>query len=68
MVLVAFVAVTVHVPGVFAFNTFPPEMEHPAVPAEVTAKVTAPVPEPPDVVSVSAVPYVLLVDVNESDA
>ncbi len=64
----AFVAVTVHVPGVFAFNTLPLEMEHPADPAEVTAKVTAPVPEPPEVVSVRAVPYVLLVDVTDSDA
>lgn len=66
--LVAFVAVTVHVPGEVAFNTLPLEMEHPAVPAEVTAKVTAPVPEPPDVVSVRAEPYVLLVDVIESEA
>ena len=46
--LVAFVAVTVHVPGDVALNVVPPEMEHPAVPALVTAKVTEPVPEPPD--------------------
>ena len=47
----AFVAVTVHVPGVVAFNVVPPEIEQPAVPALVTANVTAPVPDPPDDVS-----------------
>ena len=60
--LVAFVAVTVQVPGVFAFNTLPLEIEHPAVPAEVTAKVTAPVPDPPDVVNVMEDPYVPLLE------
>jgi hypothetical protein len=68
LVLVAFVAVTVHVPGVFAFNTLPLEIEQPAVPAEVTVKVTVPVPEPPEVVSVRAEPYVPLVEVTDSDA
>lgn len=67
MVLVAFVAVTVHVPGVLAFSTLPLEMEHPAEPAEVTANVTAPVPDPPEVVSVRVEPYVLLVDVIDSE-
>jgi hypothetical protein len=45
---VAFVAVTVHVPGEVAFNVVPPEIEQPADPALVTANVTAPEPEPPD--------------------
>jgi hypothetical protein len=63
-VLVAFVAVTVHVPGDVAFNMVPPEMEHPAVPAPVTANVTAPVPEPPDDVNEMADPNVPLVDVT----
>ena len=58
----AFVAVTVHVPGVVAVNDVPPEMEHPAEPALVTAKVTAPVPDPPEDVSVMEDPYVPLVD------
>ena len=58
----AFVAVTVHVPGVAAVNEVPPEMEHPADPALVTANVTAPVPEPPDEVNVIEDPYVPLVD------
>ena len=57
-------AVTVHVPGDVAFNVLPPEMEHPAVPALVTAKVTAPVPEPPDDVSEIEEPYVPLVEVT----
>jgi hypothetical protein len=50
-VLVAFVAVTAHVPGEVAFNVLPLEMEQPADPALVTANVTAPVPEPPDDIS-----------------
>ena len=47
-----------HVPGVVAFNVLPPEMEHPAVPALVTANVTAPVPDPPDDVSEIEAPNV----------
>jgi hypothetical protein len=50
------VAVTVHVPGVVAVNDVPPEMEHPADPALVTANVIAPVPEPPDDVNEIEVP------------
>ena len=46
--LVAFDAVTVHVPGDVAFNVVLPVMEHPAEPALVTANVTAPGPDPPD--------------------
>ena len=67
MVLVAFVAVTVHVPGVLAFKTLPLEIEHPAEPDEVTANVNAPLPDPPEVVSVRAEPYVLLVEVIKSE-
>jgi hypothetical protein len=59
---VAFVAVTVHVPGEVAFNVVPPEMEHPAVPALVTANVTAPVPEPPEDVNDIEEPYGPLVE------
>jgi hypothetical protein len=62
LALVAFVAVTVHVPGVVAANVVPPVMEHPAVPALVTANVTAPVPDPPDDVNAMEDPYVPLVE------
>ena len=62
MALVAFVAVTVHVPGVVAVNVVPPVMEQPADPALVTANVTAPVPEPPDDISEIEEPYVPLVE------
>jgi hypothetical protein len=48
LVLVAFVAVTVHVPGEVAFNVVLPVMEHPAEPGLVTANVMAPAPDPPD--------------------
>jgi hypothetical protein len=64
LVLVAFVAVTVHVPGEVAFNVVPPVIEQPADPALVTANVTAPVPDPPDDVNETADPYVPLVDVT----
>ena len=49
-------------PGVFAFKTLPLEIEHPAEPAEVTANVTAPVPDPPDDVNMMEDPYVPLVE------
>ena len=62
MLLVAFVAVTVHEPGEVAFNTLPLVIEQPADPTDVTAKVTAPEPEPPEVVRVRAEPYVPLVE------
>ena len=64
MVLVAFVAVTVHVPGEVAFNVMPPVIEQPADPALVTANVMAPVPDPPDDVNETVDPYVPLVDVT----
>ena len=54
----ALVTVTVHevpLPPV-VFRVVPPLMLHPAVPADVTAYVTAPSPEPPDDVSVSGTP------------
>ena len=51
-----------HVPGEVAFNVVPPEIEQPADPALVTAKVTAPDPEPPDVVNEIEEPYVPLVE------
>ena len=51
-----------HVPGDVALNVVPLMIEQPAVPAVVTAYVTAPLPEPPDVSRVMSVPYVPLVE------
>ena len=51
----AFVAVTVHVPC-DVYESVDPATEQPAVPAVVTANVTAPVPDPPVVVSESVEP------------
>ena len=54
---------TVQVPG--AVDTSEPEeIEQPAVPALVTTYEYAPVPEPPDAVSTSGVPYVPLTEVS----
>ena len=53
-----------HVPIDVAFNVVPPVIEQPAVPVVVTAYVTAPLPEPPEVARVISVPYVPLVDVS----
>ena len=52
------VAVTVHEPADVA-DIVEPDTEHPAVPELVTAYVTAPEPEPPDVVNVNVEPYVI---------
>ena len=54
VVVAALVAVTRHVPALVALTVLP-ETEHPAVPA-VTVNVTAPVPVPPLVLILSAVP------------
>ena len=55
----AFVAVTAHVePATPVKESVEPEIEQPAVPAVVTAYVTAPVPEPPEVVNVNVLPNV----------
>lgn len=61
MVSAALVAVTVHEPTDVA-DSVEPDTEHPAVPELVTAYVTAPEPEPPDVVNVNVEPYVIDVD------
>ena len=56
----AFVAVTAHVEPATPVNvSVVPEIEQPAVPAVVTAYVTAPLPEPPDVVNVNVLPNVV---------
>lgn len=55
------VAVTVQEPAEVADNV-EPDTEHPAVPVVVTAYETAPVPEPPEVVSANVEPYVTDVD------
>jgi hypothetical protein len=55
LVLEARVTVTVHVPGEVEVSA-PAEIEHPAVPALVTAYEYAPVPEPPDAERVNGVP------------
>jgi hypothetical protein len=55
LVLEARVTVTVHVPGEVDVSA-PAVIEHPAVPALVTAYEYAPVPEPPDAARVSGVP------------
>jgi len=68
MPLAAFVAVTVHVPGDVALNVVPLMIEQPAVPVVVTAYVTAPLPEPPEVARVRSVPYVPLVEVSTTAA
>ena len=62
----AFVAVTKHVPAEPAVREVPETVQVEAVPV-VAAYVTLPVPKPPEVVSVNAVPNVPLVDetVNE---
>ena len=52
------VAVTVHEPADVA-DIVEPDTEHPAVPELVTAYVTAPEPEPPDVVNAKVEPYVI---------
>ena len=53
----AFVAVTAHVvPASPETDRVVPEMEQPAVPVVVTAYVTAPVPEPPEVERVRVLP------------
>ena len=57
----AFVAVTVHEPADVA-DSVEPDTEHPAVPELVTEYVTAPEPEPPDVVNAKVEPYVADVD------
>ena len=55
----AFVAVTAHVEPATPVNVrVVPEIEQPAVPAVVTAYVTAPLPEPPEVVKVNVLPNV----------
>ena len=59
----ALVARTVHVPPLVKLSV-DPVTEHPAVPAETSANVTAPVPCPPDVVSVSGVPKFAEVEVT----
>ena len=46
----------------------PPVIEQPAVPADVTAYDTAPVPEPPLEVNVNGVPTVPAVEVNVNAA
>ncbi|WP_371079282.1 hypothetical protein, partial [Salmonella enterica] len=57
----AFVAVTAQVvPALPVTLSVEPEIEQPAVPAVVTAYVTAPSPEPPDVVSVRVLPNVMV--------
>ncbi len=56
--LAARVAVTVQVPGVVALSKLLLEIEHPAVPAAVTAYDKAPPPEPPVATNERAVPYV----------
>jgi hypothetical protein len=58
------VAVTVHVPAAVALNV-DPLTEQPAVPADVTAYVTAPVLEPPLVVNETVDPKVPVVEVIE---
>jgi hypothetical protein len=63
LVLAARVAVTVQVPAEVELSA-PAEIEHPAVPALVTAKEYAPEPEPPDATRVRGVPYVPVVDVS----
>ena len=55
----AFVAVTAHVaPALPVSDKVVPEIEQPAVPAVVTAYVTAPAPEPPEVDNVNVLPKV----------
>lgn len=54
----ALFAVTTHVPARALLNTSP-LIEHPALPADVTEYVTAPLPEPPVEVSASWRPYVV---------
>ena len=57
----ALVAVTAHVePATPVTDNVEPEIEQPAVPAVVTAYVTAPLPEPPDVESVNVSPKATL--------
>ena len=53
-----------HVPGDVALRVVPLMIEQPAVPVVVTAYVTAPLPEPPEVARVRSVPYVPLVEVS----
>ena len=57
----ALVAVTKHVPAEPAVRDVPETVQLDAVPVEA-AYVTLPVPDPPEVVRVSAVPKVPLVD------
>jgi hypothetical protein len=45
-----------HVPGDVALNFVPLMIEQPAVPTVVTAYVTAPLPEPPEISRVISVP------------
>jgi hypothetical protein len=63
-VLAARVAVTVQVPGAVALSKLLLEIEHPAVPAAVTAYDKTPPPEPPVAINVRAVPYVPEVEVS----
>jgi len=65
---VAFVAVTAHVvPALPVTDNVVPEIEQPAVPAVVTAYVTAPPPDPPEVDNVSVPPKVT-VDADDIDS
>jgi hypothetical protein len=52
----------VQVPGDVALNFEPLTIKQPAVPAAVTAYVTAPLPEPPDMSRMRSVPYVPLIE------
>jgi hypothetical protein len=59
----------VQVPGLVELTVVPPPViEHPAVPALVTAYNTAPVPAPPLEVSANAVAAVPLVEVSVNAA
>ncbi|MFM7964112.1 MAG: hypothetical protein ACKPBF_09145 [Actinomycetota bacterium] len=60
-------AVTVQEPADETDNV-EPDTEHPAVPAVVTAKVTAPVPVPPEVAKLSVLPKSTDVVVTVNDA
>jgi len=59
--------VTTHVPALVALSTSP-KTEQAAVPKLVTVKVSAPVPEPPDVVKMRDSPSTALVLVSVSGA
>lgn len=63
--LAARVAATVHVPGDDAFK-MPLVMLQPAVPAEITANVNVPDPEPPEAARFNPVAYTPFTVVNDT--